>query len=108
MLENGARFFSEEEKFNGSSHFLQYLREFKFCVGSRLKNHQQEAKEVICSSETNKYGSQLELVFTIKSRNPGGVNSDSLALGVRHWTHCAQDMQSWKDIIGQALTKYWF
>jgi hypothetical protein len=35
------------------------------------------------------------------------VNSDSLALGVRDWMHCAQDRQSWKDLLGQALTKYW-
>jgi hypothetical protein len=31
-----------------------------------------------------------------------GVNSDSLALGVRDWTHCAQDKQSWKDFLQQA------
>jgi hypothetical protein len=43
-----------------------------------------------------------------KSRWADGVNSDSLALGVRDWTHCAQDRQSWKDLLGQALTKYWF
>jgi hypothetical protein len=30
-----------------------------------------------------------------KSRWADGVNSDSLALGVRDWTHCAQDRQSW-------------
>jgi hypothetical protein len=36
-----------------------------------------------------------------------GVNSDSLTLGVRDWTHCAQDRQSWKDLLGQALTRYW-
>jgi hypothetical protein len=42
-----------------------------------------------------------------KSRWAHGMNSDSLALGVRDWTHCAQDRQSWKDILGQALTKYW-
>jgi hypothetical protein len=35
------------------------------------------------------------------------VNSDSLALGVRDWTHCAQDRQAWKDLLGQALTKFW-
>jgi hypothetical protein len=29
-----------------------------------------------------------------KSRWEDGVNSDSLALGVRDWTHCAQDRQS--------------
>jgi hypothetical protein len=37
-----------------------------------------------------------------KSRWADGVNSDSLALGVRDWTHCAQDRQSWKDLLGQA------
>jgi hypothetical protein len=42
-----------------------------------------------------------------KSRWADGVNSDSLALGVRDWKHCAQDRQSWKDLLGQALTKYW-
>jgi hypothetical protein len=29
-----------------------------------------------------------------KSRWADGLNSDSLALGVRDWTHCAQDRQS--------------
>jgi hypothetical protein len=42
-----------------------------------------------------------------KSRWADGVKSDSLALGVRDWTHCAQDRQSWKDLLGQALTRYW-
>jgi hypothetical protein len=42
-----------------------------------------------------------------KSRWADGVNSDSLAQGVRDWTHCAQDRQSWKDLLGQTLTKYW-
>jgi hypothetical protein len=46
-----------------------------------------------------------------EDRNPGvranGVNSDSLALGVSDWTHCAQDSQSWKDRLEQVLTKYW-
>jgi hypothetical protein len=42
-----------------------------------------------------------------KSRWADEVNSDSLALGVRDWTHCAQDRQSWKDLREQALTKYW-
>jgi hypothetical protein len=42
-----------------------------------------------------------------KSRWADGVNSDSLALGVRDWTHCAQDRQSWKDPLEQALCKYW-
>jgi hypothetical protein len=36
------------------------------------------------------------------------VNSDYLALGVRDWTHCAQDIrQTWRDILQQTLTGYW-
>jgi hypothetical protein len=42
-----------------------------------------------------------------KSRWADGVNSDSLALGVRDWTHCAQDRQTWRDLFQQALTRYW-
>jgi hypothetical protein len=38
---------------------------------------------------------------------PNGVNSDSLALGIRDWTHCAQDTQTWRDLLQQALTRYW-
>jgi hypothetical protein len=38
-----------------------------------------------------------------KSRWADGVNSDSLALGVRDWTHCAQDRQLWKDRLNQVL-----
>jgi hypothetical protein len=41
-----------------------------------------------------------------KSRWADGVNSDSLALRVRDWTHCAQDRESWKDLLEQALTNY--
>jgi hypothetical protein len=37
-----------------------------------------------------------------KSRWADEVNSDSLALGVRDWMHCAQDRQSWKDVLLQA------
>jgi hypothetical protein len=42
-----------------------------------------------------------------KSRWADGVNSDSLVLGVRDWTYYAQDRQSWKYFLEQALTKYW-
>jgi hypothetical protein len=42
-----------------------------------------------------------------KSRWANGVNSDSLALGVRDWTHCAQDRQTCRDLFQQALTRYW-
>jgi hypothetical protein len=38
-----------------------------------------------------------------KSRWADGVNSDSLALVVRDWTHCVQDRQSCKDLLEQAL-----
>jgi hypothetical protein len=43
-----------------------------------------------------------------KSRWADGMNSDSLALGVGDWTHCAQDRQAWKDLLQQALTRYWW
>jgi hypothetical protein len=42
-----------------------------------------------------------------KSRWADRVNSDSLALEVRDWTHCAQFRQTWKDLLQQALTKFW-
>jgi hypothetical protein len=42
-----------------------------------------------------------------KSRWADGVNSDSLAIGVRDWTHSAQDRQTWRDLLQQALTRYW-
>jgi hypothetical protein len=38
-----------------------------------------------------------------KSRWADGVNSDSLARGVRDWTHCAT---VWKDLFGQALVPH--
>jgi hypothetical protein len=37
-----------------------------------------------------------------KSRWADGVNSDSLALGVRDWTHYAQNRQTWRDFLQQA------
>jgi hypothetical protein len=42
-----------------------------------------------------------------KTRWADGVNSDSLALGVREWTHCAQDRETWRDLLQQGLTRYW-
>jgi hypothetical protein len=42
-----------------------------------------------------------------KSRWADEVNSDSLALGVRDWTHCAQDRHTSRDLLQQALTRYW-
>jgi hypothetical protein len=44
---------------------------------------------------------------TPKSRWVDGVNSDSQALGVRDWTHCSQDRHTWRDLLQQALTRYW-
>jgi hypothetical protein len=41
-----------------------------------------------------------------KSRWADGVNGDSLVLGVRDWTHFAQDRQTWRDLLQQALTRY--
>jgi hypothetical protein len=43
----------------------------------------------------------------LKSRWADGVNSDSLALVVRDWTHCARDRQTWRDLLQQTLPKYW-
>jgi hypothetical protein len=40
-----------------------------------------------------------------KSRWAVEVNTNSLALGVRDCTHCAQDRQSWRDLLQQALTR---
>jgi hypothetical protein len=42
-----------------------------------------------------------------KSRWADGVNSDSLALRVRDWTYCAQDRQTWRDLLQKALTRYY-
>jgi hypothetical protein len=42
----------------------------------------------------------LKVLFRAKPNgNPGGR--------VRDWTHCAQDRQSWKDLLQQAFTRYW-
>jgi hypothetical protein len=54
-----------------------------------------------------RYNYELEREFDSPNVLNVTVNSDSLALGVRDWTHCAQDRQSWKDLLEQALTKYW-
>jgi hypothetical protein len=43
----------------------------------------------------------------LKSRWADGVNSDSLALGVRNWTHCVLKTGRWRDLLQQALTRYW-
>jgi hypothetical protein len=42
-----------------------------------------------------------------QSRWADGVNSDSLALGVRNWTHCVLKTGRWRDLLQQALTRYW-
>jgi hypothetical protein len=38
-----------------------------------------------------------------RANSNGRRNQGSLAQGVRDWTHCAQDRQSWRDILQQAL-----
>jgi hypothetical protein len=40
-----------------------------------------------------------------KSRWAEGMNGDSLALGVRDWTHCDKDKQTWRYLLQQALTR---
>jgi hypothetical protein len=42
-----------------------------------------------------------------KSRWADVMNSDSLALEVRNWTHCAQYSHTWRNLLEQALIKYW-
>jgi hypothetical protein len=42
-----------------------------------------------------------------KSRWTDGVYSDSLTLGIRNWKHCAQDRQSWGDLLQQTLSRHW-
>jgi hypothetical protein len=43
-----------------------------------------------------------------EDRNLGSwIGCNSLVLGVRDWTHCAKERQSWKDLLQQALTKCW-
>jgi hypothetical protein len=42
-----------------------------------------------------------------KSRWADGVSSGSLTLGVRDWTHCAHDRQTWRNLLQQTLTRYW-
>jgi hypothetical protein len=42
-----------------------------------------------------------------KSRWVDGMNRDSLAVGVRNWTHCAQNRQTWRDLLQHALTRHW-
>jgi hypothetical protein len=42
-----------------------------------------------------------------KSRWADGVNSDSLVLSARDWTHSSLDRQTWRDLLQQALARYW-
>jgi hypothetical protein len=48
---------------------------------------------------------QSQTQWKEKSRWADGVNSNSLALGVRDWTHCAQARQLWRD-LQQALVVF--
>jgi hypothetical protein len=42
-----------------------------------------------------------------KSRWANGVNSDSRAFGARDWSNFARAGEQWRDILRQALTKFW-
>jgi hypothetical protein len=72
-------------------------------AGHMIRRPEDLPKKALFRSKPNGRRNQGRL----KSRWANGVNSDTLALGVRDWTHCAQDRQSWKDLLEQALTKYW-
>jgi hypothetical protein len=39
-------------------------------------------------------------------RNKGRPPKSRSALGVEDWMHCAQDRQTWRDLLQQALTRY--
>jgi hypothetical protein len=69
-------------------------------MARRLEDLQQRA---LCRVKPNGRRNQRRP----KSSWADGVNRESLALGVRDWMHCAQDKQTWKDLLQQALTRYW-
>jgi hypothetical protein len=111
---NGIRFFVVSDFFvESTDYFLSYyefsrfFQDRPFIAARENKNRPPKRK--------TKQQKALFRAQLIERRNQGraksrwadGVNSDRLALGVRDLTHCAQDRQSWKDLLGQALTKYW-
>jgi hypothetical protein len=71
-------------------------------AGHMIRRHEDLPQKALFRAKPNERRNQGRP----KSRWADGVNSDSLALGVREWTHCAQDRQTWRD-LQQALTRYW-
>jgi hypothetical protein len=72
-------------------------------AGHTIRRPEDLAQKALFSANLNERRNQGRP----KSSRAYGENSDSLALGVRDWTHCAQDRQTWRDLLQQALTRNW-
>jgi hypothetical protein len=76
------------------------LRRIQLKYGKLIDSH-------IAGKKTQRTTSICCDLSTTKEIWADRVNSNNLALAVRDWAHCAQDRQSWKVLLKQALTKYW-
>jgi hypothetical protein len=87
-----------------SPNALNVMKTSRLCyAGQMIRRSEDIPQKVIYRTKPNGRRNQGRP----KSRWAVGVNSYSLALGVKDWTHCAEDRQKWKDLLQQALTRYW-
>jgi hypothetical protein len=107
IIENGVyrrRYNHELDREFDSPKALNFMKTSRLCyAGHIIRRPQDLPKKALFRAKPNERRNQRKQ----KYRWADGVNSDSLALGVRDWTHCAQDRQTWRDLLQQALTRYW-
>jgi hypothetical protein len=104
-IENGVyrrRYNHELDKNSPNALNVTKTRRLRY-AGHMIRRSKELPQKALFRAKPNRRRNQGKL----KSRGADGVNSDSLALGVRDGTHCAQHRQSWRDLLQQALTRYW-
>jgi hypothetical protein len=98
------RYNHELDKEFNSPNALNVIKTSKLrYAGKMIRRPENLPQKALFRAKTNRRRNQGRP----KSRWTDGVNSDSLALGARDWTHCAQDRQTWRDLLQQALIRYW-
>jgi hypothetical protein len=106
-IENGVyrtRYNHELDKEFDSPNALNVTKTSRLCyAGHMIRRPENLPQKVLFRAKPNGRRNQGRP----KSKWADGVNSDILALWVRDWTHCAQDRQTWRDLLQQALTRYW-
>jgi hypothetical protein len=61
-------------------------------------SHEQKTRRAITKSSIQSQTQWMQKSRKTEIQVGGWENNDILALGIRDWTHCAQDRQTWRDV----------